>query len=171
MRTQKAGWLAMIILLAIDQLSKVWVREAVPLYSNKVLIPGFIDLTHVKNPGVSFSFLGNLPEDVRVPLLAGISLVAVVLLTYYWLRHRRAMNAFTEWAFLLIIPGALGNLIDRGVFGVVTDFFHFRLGRYSLFVNNIADIFISVGVGCYLVGMLIVRGQEKAGVAKAKQSS
>ena len=162
MPTLTGSWVAMVLLLAVDQASKIWVREAVPLYRSTELIPGFIDLTHVKNPGVSFSFLGNLPEGVRVPLLAGISVIAVVALTVYWLRHRAAMNGFTEWAFLLILPGAVGNLIDRAWFGVVTDFFHFRLGQYSLFVNNIADIFISGGVACYLLGMLLARRKEQA---------
>jgi signal peptidase II len=158
--------MAMLVLLAMDQVSKLWVRDAIPLYRATVLIPGFIDLTHVKNPGVSFSFLGNLPDHLRVPLLAGFSLVAVVLLTVYWLRHRTYMNAFTEWAFLLILPGAAGNLIDRAWFGMVTDFFNFRIGSYSLFVNNIADIFISAGVGCYVAGMLLARHRERAEAAK-----
>ena len=90
----------------------------------------------------------------------------MVLLTVYWLRHRKSMNALTEWAFLLILPGAVGNLIDRAWFGVVTDFFHFRLGQYSLFVNNIADIFISAGVGFYLAGMLVARRREQAAGGK-----
>lgn len=162
MRSLTASWVAMWVLLGVDQVSKIWVRDTIPLYRSTVLIPNFIDLTHVKNPGVSFSFLGNLPETLRVPLLAGISLAAVLLLSIYWLRHRKDMNAMSEWAFLLILPGAVGNLIDRVWFGVVTDFFHFRLGHFSLFVNNIADIFISVGVGCYLVGLLIARRRERA---------
>jgi signal peptidase II len=166
MRTLTASWVVMWLLLALDQASKLWVRDAIPLYRSTVLIPNFIDLTHVKNPGVSFSFLGNLPDGLRVPLLAGISLVAVILLSVYWLRHRAGMNAMTEWAFLLILPGAVGNLIDRVGFGVVTDFFHFRIGHYSLFVNNIADIFISVGVGCYLVGLLLARRKERAEEAR-----
>lgn len=162
MRSMTWGLAAMALLLAVDQASKVWVRARIPLYKSYLLIPGFIDLTHVKNPGVSFSFLGTLPAEWRVPLLAGISLAAAILLAWYWLRHRGAMNALTEWAFLLILPGAVGNLIDRAWFGVVTDFFHFRLGGFSLFVNNIADIFISVGVGCYLVGILLAKRTERA---------
>ncbi len=158
----------MALLLAVDQASKYWVRARIPLYKSYFLIPELIDLTHVKNPGVSFSFLGTLPAAWRVPLLAGISLVAALLLAWYWLRHRKGMNALTEWAFLLILPGAVGNLIDRAWFGVVTDFFHFRVGSFSLFVNNIADIYISVGVVCYLAGMLQARRRERAEAAKAE---
>ena len=73
MRTLTGSWIAMVLLLALDQGSKIWVRDNVPLYRSTELIPGFIDLTHVKNPGVSFSFFGNLPQAVRVPLLAGVS--------------------------------------------------------------------------------------------------
>lgn len=167
MRSLTVGVAAMALLLAADQASKLWVRARIPLYKSYGLIPNFIDLTHVKNPGVSFSFLGNLPAEWRVPLLAGISLAAAILLLWYWLRHRATMNGLTEWAFLLILPGAVGNLIDRAWFGVVTDFFHFRIFTFSLFINNLADIFISVGVGCYLAGLLLARQRERADAAKA----
>ncbi|MCZ6748311.1 MAG: signal peptidase II, partial [SAR324 cluster bacterium] len=58
----------------------------------------------------------------------------------------------TEWAFLLILPGAIGNLIDRAWFGTVTDFLHFRFYSTSFFVNNVADVFISLGVVTFVVG-------------------
>jgi len=143
------------LLLAMDQLSKVWVRVSVPMHQGTNLIPNLIDLTHVENKGVSFSFLGNIDDGVRVPLLVGISLIAVAMLGYYWFRHHRQMNLWSNTAFVFIIPGAVGNLIDRSLYGAVTDFFHFRFYDISFFVNNIADIQISLGVMAFVVGTFL----------------
>jgi signal peptidase II len=144
----------MAALLALDQLPKIWVRAAVPLHEDTVLLPNFLEFTHVENRGVSFSVMGDLPDMWRVPLLVSFSAIAVAALAYYWLKHRRELGFFTDWAFLLILPGAVGNLIDRAVYGTVTDFLHFRFYETSFFVNNIADIEISLGVIAYLAGTI-----------------
>jgi len=147
----------MVVLLAVDQAIKAWVRATIPLHWSRVLVPHLIDLTHVENPGVSFSFLGDMADGVRVPLLVGVSIVAVALLGGYWLRNRRHLHPLAEAAFALILPGALGNLIDRITFGTVTDFLHFHFYDTSFFVNNFADILISLGVVAYLAGALLDR--------------
>ncbi|MDH5750888.1 MAG: signal peptidase II [Deltaproteobacteria bacterium] len=154
--------LVMTLLLASDQISKIWVRLAIPLHKSSNLIPNLIDLTHVENKGVSFSFLGNLNDSYRAPLLVMISLVAVIMLSYYWWKHRREMCFWTELTFLLVLPGAFGNLIDRALFGSVTDFFHFRFYHHSFFVNNLADIYISFGVVSYLIGAWRTHQEEAA---------
>ena len=152
----------MALLVAADQALKAWVRTAIPLHHATVLVPGLIELTHVENRGVSFSFLGDVTDGVRVPLLVSVSLVAVALLAAYWLRHRAHLPALSDAAFVLILPGAVGNLIDRLVFGTVTDFLHFHFGDTSFFVNNLADILISLGVVAYLLAALTERGRPQA---------
>jgi signal peptidase II len=144
---------ALALPVAVDQGTKAWVRQAVPSHSSAVLIPGLIDLTYVENPGVSFSFLGTVPAEVRVPALVAVTILAVALLGGYWVRKRAAMDGWMDAGMVMILAGALGNLIDRFQRGTVTDFLHFRLGPYSLFVNNAADIFISLGVLAYVVSM------------------
>jgi len=139
-------------LLAADQATKAWVREAVPGQPAIPLIPGLIDLTHVENPGVSFSVLGSMAAGVRVPILVGVTLLAIALLGGYWVRRRSRMNRWMDGGMILVLAGAVGNLVDRLSHGTVTDFLHFRIGGYSLFVNNAADIFISVGVAAYVIG-------------------
>jgi signal peptidase II len=153
---------AMALLLGLDQASKAWVRADIPLHHSSVLVPELLELTHVENRGVSFSFLGDLADSVRVPLLVCVSLVAVALLAYYWLRHRRELHPFAQAAFVLILPGALGNLLDRLRSGTVTDFLHFRFYETSFFVNNLADILISLGVVAYLLGALLERQRRAA---------
>lgn len=153
MKTWWVAWTALALLVAVDQGTKAWVRAAVPPHSVAVLIPGLIDLTHVENPGVSFSFLGTVAAEVRVPMLIAVTLLAVAMLGGYWIRKRKAMDGWMDAGMILILAGAVGNLIDRFAQGTVTDFLHFRLGAYSLFVNNVADILISLGVACYVIAM------------------
>lgn len=149
----------MALLFGLDQASKYWVRLAMPNcdytrcdHSN--LIPWLIDLTHVENPGVSFGFLGGLENSLRVPLLVGISLAALAAIGFYWWRQRREMNFLEDLAFVMILAGAFGNLVDRSIPPHdVTDFLRFRFGGFVLFTNNLADIFISLGVVAYLGGM------------------
>ena len=148
------AWLAMGALLIFDQAVKIWVRAEIPMFRSTELIPNLIDLTHVENKGVSFSFLGSLNDGVRLPLLVGVSLVAIGLLVYFWWSNKSQFNTYAHLAFVLILPGAVGNLIDRAVYGTVTDYFHFRFFSTSFFVNNLADIFISAGVVAYIIGML-----------------
>ena len=142
------------VLVLLDQGAKTLVRMYVPMHDSSILLPNLIDLTHVENKGVSFSVLGDLPDQIRVPLLIGISLLALVILVYYWWQQRRVVNALSHFAFQLILGGAIGNLIDRALYGAVTDFLHFRFYSTSFFVNNVADLFISAGVVAYLLGMV-----------------
>lgn len=152
--------IAMLVLL--DQGTKTLVRVYVPLHRSSVLLPNLIDLTHVENKGVSFSFLAGLSDGVREPLIIGISLLAVALLGSYWWLQRKHLNALSHFAFQLILGGAIGNLIDRAVFGAVTDFLHFRFYSTSFFVNNVADILISTGVVAFVLGMIRMSRHERA---------
>lgn len=154
MKTLLYSLLIVAALVAADQASKILVRLYIPLHQSSPLLPNLVDLTYVQNKGVSFSFLGNLTDGLRVPLLIVVSVLALLVLGWYWWRHRGQLGVLSHLAFQLIVAGALGNLIDRVVYGAVTDFFHFRFYSYSFFVNNLADMFISAGVIAYVLGMV-----------------
>ena len=156
------AWTTMVVLLAVDQLVKIWVRVEIPMFQSTGLIPNLIDLTHVENRGVSFSFLADLNDSMRVPILVGISLVAIGLIGAFWWSNRTRFNFFANLAFVLILPGAIGNLIDRAIYGTVTDYFHFRFYSTSFFVNNLADIYISLGVVAYVIGILREGSDKRA---------
>jgi signal peptidase II len=150
----RANWLLMILLLGLDLSSKMWVRANVPLYEITELLTNFIDLTHVQNRGVSFSFFADIADSFRIPLLVGVSLVAVVAMIFYQTRYWKELDFFTRSGLVCILPGAAGNLADRVVYGYVTDFFHFRWYETSFFVNNLADCFISLGVVFFIIPLL-----------------
>ena len=141
----------MIVFLGLDLGSKIWVRANIPLYETTGLLTNFLDLTHVQNRGVSFSFLADYSDSIRIPPLVGVSLVATVAMLYYQTRYWDELDFCTCSGLTCVIPGAAGNLIDRVVYGYVTDFFHFRWYETSFFVNNIADCFISIGVVFFII--------------------
>jgi len=147
----RINFLIIIVFLGLDLVSKIWVRTHIPLYETSRLLKNFLDLTHVQNRGVSFSFMADYSDSIRIPLLVGVSLIATVAMLYYQSRYWKELDFCTRTGLTCVIPGAAGNLIDRVVYGYVTDFFHFRWYETSFFVNNIADCFISVGVVFFII--------------------
>ena len=153
-------WLIMILLLGLDLGSKVWVRANVPLYEVTELITNFIDLTHVQNRGVSFSLFADIADAFRIPLLVGVSLVAVVTMIFYQTRYWNELDFYTRSGLVCVLPGAAGNLVDRALYGYVTDFIHFRWYDTSFFVNNLADCFISLGVVFFIIPLFFSKNDS-----------
>ncbi len=153
-------WIA--LLLSGDLFSKHLLKSiSPPLQLN--LIPHLLDLTYTFNTGLSFSLLQNLPDSLRLPLISGVSILAISWFAFIWFHGRNQMHPLSDWGFVCILGGGLGNFVERIRLGGVTDFFHFRIGSYSLFVNNLADIVISCGVVLLALGWWqdIRRAQEK----------
>ena len=153
----RINWLIIVFFFGLDLGSKIWVRANIPLYETSGLLKNFLDLTHVQNRGVSFSFLADYSDSIRIPLLVGVSLVATVAMIYYQSRYWDELDFYTRSGLTCVIPGAAGNLIDRLFYGYVTDFFHFRWYETSFFVNNIADCFISVGVVFFIIPLFYLK--------------
>jgi len=138
-----AGWLALAALVtALDQLSKHWVMGSLE-FGAHVEVTAFFDLVLVFNPGAAFSFLADHSGWQRwffVGLAVAICSWLLVLLR----RHQR------EWllpiAFSMIIGGAIGNVVDRFLYGAVVDFLYFHLGRHGFPAFNLADSAITLGV-------------------------
>ena len=156
----RTNWIIMIILLGLDISSKIWIRINVNLYETTKLLANILDLTHVQNRGVSFSLLSDMSNTFRVPLLVGISLLAIVAMLYYQTRYWNELDLYIRSGLALVLPGATGNLIDRVVYGHVTDFLHFHWYETSFFVNNLADCFISLGVVFFIIPLLISKNSS-----------
>jgi len=144
----------MIVLFGFDLFTKIWVRENLPIYEIREIFRNYLDLLHVQNRGISFSFFSDLSDSIRIPFLVGISLVAVIAMLYYQNRYWRELDFFTRSGLVCVLPGAAGNLVDRSYYGYVTDFLHFRFYDTSFFVNNLADCFISLGVIFFIVPII-----------------
>ncbi len=142
-------WL-ILVWVGLDQLSKTVFRLWVPVgHSLKLL--SFFSLTHVQNSGAAF---GILSEYTYILVL--ISVVAVIGLLLMR-RHFFIQTAWVRWAFIFLVSGIIGNLLDRLIFGVVTDFI--ELPHWPVF--NFADILIDVGVVCLLVDSIRLSKQRE----------
>ena len=152
-----------VIALAIvltDQATKAIVVRSMRLGQSIPILPGYLDLTFVLNPGAAFSLLATLPERIRNPFFILISVAAAILIVVYHARHLVGHRLATV-SLGLILGGAVGNLIDRIRYGVVVDFLDAHVHQYHWPVFNVADSAISVGVTLLLIEMLLEWRRER----------
>ncbi|SMC55900.1 signal peptidase II [Papillibacter cinnamivorans] len=140
-----------VILVALDQFVKYWVKEQIPLYGARSFLEGFIQLTHVQNLGAAWSTFSGM-RWVLVSISAVVSVAIVVLLSRRIVRY-----PLGRWALTIVLAGAVGNLIDRAIFGYVTDMFRFQFFEFPVF--NVADM--CVVIGGILTGIYYVFFYEK----------
>lgn len=134
-------WLALLVLVA-DQLTKVWVIQSFSLGESIQLLPVF-NFTYARNYGAAFSFLGDAGGWQRW-LFTLIAVVVSVVLSV-WLSKLQRPQWKLSLALVLIIAGAIGNLIDRSLYGYVVDFLHVYYQDWHYPVFNIADCAITIG--------------------------
>lgn len=143
-------WLSAAI-LAADQLTKQ-LAEAWLSYLDPVAILPSLNFTLVYNTGAAFSFLAGAGGWQRWFFLSLAVLISVVLLV--WLRRLRQDETLTAVALALILAGAVGNAIDRALYGHVVDFIDVYYGNWHWPAFNIADSAICVGAALLILTSL-----------------
>ena len=146
-------------IVVADQITKSLVLAHMPLYDSIPLIPGFFNLTHIRNPGGAFGFLANHSSSLRSIVFLLVSLLAAGLIFWFYLKTPPSHSMLAA-GFALIFGGAIGNLIDRIRFGEVIDFLDFYIGNLHWPAFNIADSAISVGVVIFLFHLLLKKIPE-----------
>ncbi len=129
--------------LVLDQVSKEWVLQNVPVYRQIPVIPSFFNITHLTNTGAAFGFMAG-HEKWRHLFFQVISFVALGGLFYLYITAKDKTR-WLFWGCSLVFGGACGNLVDRIRFGHVVDFLDFYLGTYHWPAFNVADSAITVG--------------------------
>jgi signal peptidase II len=147
----RAGVIAAIATLVLDQASKLWLLYAFDIaHRGAVRLTPFFDLVLAWNPGISFGWFQSESPAAQLGLMA-VKAVAVIVLAIWMARSRTALATV---ALGLIIGGAIGNAIDRFAYGAVVDFalFHVQIGEKTLnwYVFNLADVAIVAGVAALL---------------------
>lgn len=138
------------VILILDQATKLWIQNTIPLWESKTVIPGLFNLVHVLNKGAAFGFLADLDGNMQTYFFIGITGLAVVLI-FHLLRTVHRKDNYLFAALGLILGGALGNLIDRIRVGMVIDFLDFYFGSHHWPAFNVADMAISTGAILLLV--------------------
>jgi signal peptidase II len=147
-RLRKLRYLLVSIgVIVLDQWTKWLVELHLPHHMAEPVIPGFLNLTHVRNTGVAFGLLAS--DGVGggggggLLTILGLGALAAVAL-YFWFVPSR--DRWLLVALALVVGGAVGNLIDRVTSGAVTDFIDVFVGVHHWPSFNVADSAISIGI-------------------------
>lgn len=153
-------WLSLLALV-LDQSSKLIVDSSMQLYQSIPILP-FFKITYLHNTGAAFSFLSEAGGWQRW-FFAGLALVISIIITV-WLSRLQKHETLLAIALSLILGGAVGNLIDRLVYGYVIDFLDVYYGTWHWPAFNIADSAICIGAA------LIIWGELRKSFGKSPQS-
>lgn len=148
-------------LVALDQLTKIYIHANFSLGESHPVIPGIFHITYVRNIGAAFGIFRDMPEIFRKLFFLSMPPVAMVVILFM-LRSVETRDRWQVFSLSLIFGGAIGNYIDRLRFGYVVDFldFHYKeVWSYPAF--NIADSAIVSGVILLLLLMTIRDRQAK----------
>ena len=165
-----------IVWIFADQLTKIWAvdtlligdlpEDASEIVARQIAVTdGWFNFRLVGNKGAAWGLFARLPEGLRVPFFLVLTAAAIVIIVAI---YRKATDEqwLLRWALTFILGGAIGNFIDRLVYGYVIDFIDWYYGSYHWPTFNVADIAIAIGVGLLVVDMLF--NQAKTPVDQAK---
>lgn len=136
-----------VLIITLDQWAKAWVVKNIPHTWTMDLIPNFIELKHMKNKGIAFSMLDSAPIVLTI-------VISIIMLVLFWYIVTVKDN-YLFFAFLL--GGGLSNLIDRYIYGEVTDYINPLFVDFAVF--NLADVALNIGMVLFLLNVL--KGQWK----------
>jgi signal peptidase II len=152
----RAGLFLAILVLFLDQVTKLAILEWVKPQAGGIPITGFLAIVLVWNRGMSFGLFNT--GDPLVPWILGAVAVAVAIGLVWWLARAR------HWLVIaglgLVLGGAIGNLIDRMLYGAVVDFVLLHAGGWHFPAFNVADSAITLGVIALLWDSLFAKPES-----------
>lgn len=140
-----------VIVLAIDQISKVIISLHLKINQSIKVIPNFFNLTLCHNEGAAWGLFSNSQIIIAIGTIFAIAII-------YHFIYCFKKNSRNDIAFGLVIGGMSGNLIDRIFFGYVRDFLDFIIFNYDYPVFNISDIAIVIGI--ILLIYAVIKGED-----------
>jgi signal peptidase II len=145
--------ITVVLLVVVDQLVKMLVRNRLPYGSSIEVIPGLLDLTRVHNTGAAFGMLNAIDfpyKPVVIPLVATAALAGLAI----YAASLDASQRLSRVGLTFVVAGAAGNLIDRIAYGYVLDFVDFYWKDWHFWAFNVADASITVGVVFMILDLL-----------------
>lgn len=152
--------IAAIILIG-DQWLKYWVTVNITLSTGEAaLIPGVVKLVNIHNSGAAFGFLSNAAYARW--LFLGIAALFIIVIVVVLAKHL-FKSRFANWCAVMALAGAVGNCIDRALYGYVVDMFKVEFMDFAVF--NVADVFLVVACLAFVIYLIVdlFRGKDDDG--------
>ena len=139
------------LIIALDQISKIWVRNNFESYIENSIIGDIFTLIKVENTGAFLGMGSELSETLRILLLIVLPIIVLISITIYTYIDK-TLDKISIIGFSLIIGGGIGNIFDRIVYGSVTDFLYLDFGGiFKTGIFNIADLSVTTGMILILI--------------------
>jgi len=144
--------LLILLMIGLDQWSKWWIKSSMSLYQSKPVIEDFFHFTYVTNEGMAFglSFPGG-----KLVLLSLVIILTGFIIGFLW--KERHGDFLVKYGLAFILSGAIGNLIDRLIYGKVIDFLDFMIAGHHWYIFNIADSSVTIGMALFIYHSILYK--------------
>ena len=147
--------LIVFLIFLADRLSKIYVTYLDKKFlGSEIFSSKYLNINLIWNDGVAFGLLSFDQES-----LYNLLTILIILIIFFILVMILKSSGLNQFALIMILGGALGNVFDRIVYKAVPDFIDFHVGNFHWFIFNIADIFITLGV-IFMIMLEFINNKE-----------
>ena len=147
--------LIVFLIFLVDRLSKIYVTYLDKKFlGSEIFSSKYLNINLIWNDGVAFGLLSFDQES-----LYNLLTILIILIIFFILVMILKSSGSNQFALIMILGGALGNVFDRIVYKAVPDFIDFHVGNFHWFIFNIADIFITLGV-IFMIMLEFINNKE-----------
>ena len=139
-----------VAIIALDQWSKWAIKTSFNLYQSEPVIQDLLHFTYVTNDGMAFGL--SFPGGKHILLVMTILLTGFII-GFLW--KEREGHPLVKYGLALILSGAIGNLIDRFLYGKVVDFLDLMIGDFHWYIFNVADSSVTIGMVLFIMHSII----------------
>ena len=144
-----------VAIIALDQWSKWAIKTSFNLYQSKPVIQDLLHFTYVTNDGMAFGL--SFPGGKHVLLIMTILLTGFIV-GFLW--KEKNGHPLIKYGLALILSGAIGNLIDRLLYGKVVDFLDLMIGDFRWYIFNIADSSVTIGMILFIIHSIYIEQKK-----------
>ena len=144
-----------VVIVVLDQWSKWAIKTSFNLYQSKPVIQDLLHFTYVTNDGMAFGL--SFPGGRHVLLIMTILLTGFIV-GFLW--KEKNGHPLIKYGLALILSGAIGNLIDRLLYGKVVDFLDLMIGNFHWYIFNIADSSVTIGMILFIIHSIYIEQKK-----------
>ena len=144
-----------VVIVALDQWSKWAIKTSFNLYQSEPVIQDLLHFTYVTNDGMAFGL--SFPGGKHVLLIMTILLTGFIV-GFLW--KEKNGHPLIKYGLALILSGAIGNLIDRLLYGKVVDFLDLMIGDFHWYIFNIADSSVTIGMILFIIHSIYIEQKK-----------